>query len=68
MYNVLARFTKIMEKVKDNNSENKNIQENELLEKQNNELKEENKVEKYKKYYATIKKDLKYKWMGWKMV
>ena len=58
LYNVLARFTKIMEKVKDNNSENKNIQENELLEKQNNELKEENKVEKYKNIMQQLKKNL----------
>ena len=58
LYNVLARFTKIMEKVKDNNSENKNIQENELLEKQNNELKEENKIEKYKDVMQQLKKAL----------
>ena len=58
LYNVLARFTKIMEKVKDNNSENKNIQENELLEKQNNELKEENKIQKYKDVMQQLKKAL----------
>ena len=40
------------------NSENKNIQENELLEKQNNELKEENKIEKYKDVMQQLKKAL----------